>query len=94
MGTKLADMQLISKCNKTVQFVLCVIDIMYVDIIANMHGLFLWKVKKALQLLMVFKKYQRIKPHAKHGSVYIDHSVESNDKSLKFRVDNHVYIKI
>ena len=59
-----------------------------------MHGLFLWKVKKALQLLMVFKKYQRIKPHAKHGSVYIDHSVESNDKSLKFRVDDHVYIKI
>ena len=87
-------MQLISKCNKTFRFVLCVIDIMHVDIIANMHGLFLWKVKKALQLLMVFKKYQRIKPHAKHGSVYIDHSVESNDKSLKFRVDNHVYIKI
>ena len=87
-------MQLISKCNKTFRFVLCVIDIMHVDIIANMHGLFLWIVKKALQLLMVFKKYQRIKPHAKYGSVYIDHSVESNDRSLKFRVDNHVYIKI
>ena len=35
-GADLADMQLISKNNKGIRFLLCVIDIL-----ANMHGLFL-----------------------------------------------------
>ena len=42
-GGDLDDMQLISKFNKGIRF-------LYI------HGLFLWKIKKALQLLLVFKK--------------------------------------
>ena len=51
-GADLADMQLISKFNKGFRFLLCVIDI-----IVNILGLFLWKTKKVLLLLMCFKKY-------------------------------------
>ena len=47
----LANMQLISKFNKRFQFLLCVNNI-FID----MHGLFLWKTKKVLQLLTLFKK--------------------------------------
>ena len=53
-GADLADMQLISKFNKGFRFLLCVIDIFskYAWL-----GLFLPKIKKALQLLMLFRKY-------------------------------------
>ena len=50
-GTDLADMQLISKFNKGFNFY-CVLLIFLV----NMLGLFLWKIKKVLVLLMLFKK--------------------------------------
>ena len=46
----LADMQLISNYNKGIQFLLCV-----TDNLVNMHWLFLWKAKRVLQLLMIFK---------------------------------------
>ena len=49
-GAYLADMQSISKFNRGYRFLLCAIDI------ANMHGLFLWKVKKVLQLPLLFIK--------------------------------------
>ena len=39
-------MQLISKSNKGIQFLLYLIDIFLI----NTHGLFLWKTKKLLQL--------------------------------------------
>ena len=51
-GADLADMQLISKFNKGFKFLLCVIDIF-----SKLFGLFLWKIKKALQLLMLFIKF-------------------------------------
>ena len=44
-GADLDDMQLTSKFDKGFKF------------IANMDLLFLWKTKKALQLLMAFKKF-------------------------------------
>ena len=49
----IADMQLISKFNKGIRFY-------YVLLISsvNMHGLFLQKTRKVLQLLMLFRKYQ------------------------------------
>ena len=52
-GADIADMQLISKFNKGIRFY-------YVLLIfsANMHGLFLQKTRKVLQLLMLFRKYQ------------------------------------
>ena len=43
-GTDLADMQLINKFNKRICFSL------YVLCIVNMPGLFLWRIKKILQL--------------------------------------------
>ena len=48
----LANMQLISKFNQGIRFyyVLLIFSI-------NTHGLFVWKIKKVLQLLMLFKKY-------------------------------------
>ena len=52
LGADLADMQLISKFNKRIQFLLCVTDI---------YGKYAWVVplkdKKDLQLLRLFKKY-------------------------------------
>ena len=47
----LANMQLISKFNKEIRFLLCVIVIL-----VNVHELFLRKIKNALQLLNFFKK--------------------------------------
>ena len=52
-GAYLADMQSISKFNRGYIFLLCAIDI------ANMHGLFLWKVKKVLQLPLLFIKLKK-----------------------------------
>ena len=43
-----ADRQLISKCNKRIRFLFCVL--------VNMRGLFQWNTKKVLQLLMLLKK--------------------------------------
>ena len=43
-----ADRQLISKCNKRICFLFCVL--------VNMRGLFHWNTKKVLQLLMLLKK--------------------------------------
>ena len=50
----LADMQLISKCNKGFR-VFGFFRLL--TFIANIHGLFLCKIKKALQLLMLFRKF-------------------------------------
>ena len=62
-GADLADIQLISKFNKGIYFILCVIDI------AVMHELFHWKVKKAFQLWMLFRKFQKnlIENQTKYG---------------------------
>ena len=51
-GADFADMQLISTFNKRIRFLLCVLIFL-----VNMYGLFLQKIKKALQLLMFFKTY-------------------------------------
>ena len=51
-GTELADMQLMPKLNKEICFLLCVLIFS-----VNMQGLFLWKSKKVLQLLMLFKNF-------------------------------------
>ena len=51
-GTDFVDMQLISKFNKRISFLLCVIDIFskYVSVIR-------WKDKKVLELLTLFKQF-------------------------------------
>ena len=50
-GADLADMQLIHKLKD--------LDFYYVLLIflVNMHGLFLWKIKRELQSLMLFRKF-------------------------------------
>ena len=52
-GADLADMQLISKYNKGIRFLLCVIDLF-----SKYAWLFLWKTKKVLLLLMYVKVIQ------------------------------------
>ena len=49
-GVDLADMQLISKYNKGIKYLLCVSDFL-----VNILGLFLLKIKKGIQLLMYSK---------------------------------------
>ena len=51
-GADLADTQLISKFNKGFRFLLCVIDIF-----SKYAWVMIWKIKKVLVLLMLFKKY-------------------------------------
>ena len=51
-GADLADMQSIKKFNERFRFLLCV-PVFSV----NMFGLFVWNVKKELQLLMLFRKF-------------------------------------
>ena len=53
VGTDLADMRLISKCNKEFVFYY-----LFLILKANMPGLFLWKIKKVLQLLILFKNFR------------------------------------
>ena len=54
-GPDLADMQLISKFNKRFRFSNALLTF-----IANMHGLFLGKIKKALKLLTLLKFFKGI----------------------------------
>ena len=51
-GVHLAEMQLINKCNKRICFyyVLLIFSV-------NTHELFFWKIKKVLQLPMLFKNF-------------------------------------
>ena len=51
-GTDLADMQLISKFNQGIRFYYVLLIFL-----VNMYGLSPWKIKKVLQLLMLFKRY-------------------------------------
>ena len=51
-GVDIADMQVISKFNKGLCFFIYVLLIFSVIT----HGLFLWKIKKVLQILMLLKK--------------------------------------
>ena len=51
-GADLADILLISKCNKEFRFLLCVIDIF-----SKYAWIVLLKDKKVLVLFMLFKKY-------------------------------------
>ena len=50
-GIDLADMQWLSKYDRGIRYLLCA-----VDLLLNMHGLFLWKKKEELVLLMYLKK--------------------------------------
>ena len=54
-GSDLADMQLISKFNKGFKFYYVLLIFL-----VNVLGLFLWKIRKVLVLLMLFKKYSMI----------------------------------
>ena len=51
-GADLADMQLISKFNKGICFCRCVL----MTCLVNMYGLLAQRIKKVLQLLMLFKR--------------------------------------
>ena len=50
-GADLADMQLISKFNKEIRFLLWL-----TDALVNIHGLFLWKLKKGTTITSAFQK--------------------------------------
>ena len=50
-GVDLADMQLISKYNKGIRYLLCAIDFF-----SNMLGLFLYKIKKGITIVNSFQK--------------------------------------
>ena len=54
-GAGPADMQLISKFNKGI----CFFYVLLIFLV-NMHGLLLWKMKKAQQLRMLFKNVKRV----------------------------------
>ena len=48
----LTDMQIIIKFIEGIRSLLCVIDILI-----NMHGLFLWKIKKGITIVSAFQKF-------------------------------------
>ena len=54
----LAGVQLISKYNKGIWFLLCVIDIFRLIFLVNRDGLFFWKTKKESQLVQHFTKFR------------------------------------
>ena len=51
MGVDLADMQLISKCNKEIRYILCVIDLF-----SKYAWVFSFKDKKGVSIVNAFKK--------------------------------------
>ena len=52
LGADFADVELISKLNIGIRFLVCAIVIL-----VNIHGSFLQKINETLQLLILFKKY-------------------------------------
>ena len=73
----LADMQLINKFNKGVCF-------HYVLLIFSVttHGLFLWKIEKVLQLLMLFKNVLD-ESNYKPNKIWVEKGNEFYNKSIK-----------
>ena len=69
-GADIADMQLIRKYNKGICFMSCVVDIS-----VNIYGLFLWRIKKVLQTLMLSKNSNR-----KSNKIWVD-------KVVNFKID-------
>ena len=58
-GADLVNMQLISKFNKEIIFIfyLFIYFLVLLIFLVNIHGLFFWKAKNLLQLLMLFKTF-------------------------------------
>ena len=75
-GANIADMQLISRYNKGVRFLLFVIDIS-----GNMHELFWCKTKKVLQSLMHFKFLDQ--SGHKPNKMWLDQGSKFYNRSLK-----------
>ena len=72
-----ADMQLISKFNKGICFLLCVLTF-----IANMHGLFLWKIKKGITITTDFQKVLK-ESYRKPNKKWVDKGSELYNRSMK-----------
>ena len=76
-GANLADTQLLRKLNKEFRFLLCAIDI---------YSKYAWvitlKDKKALQVLMIFKKILNQSNH-KSNKIWVDKGSEFYNKSMK-----------
>ena len=70
-------MQLISKFNKGFVFYYLLLIIS-----ENKHGLFLWKIKKVLQLLMLFKKFLK-EFNRKPIKIWVDKGSEFCNRSMK-----------
>ena len=87
-GADLADMQLISKYNKGIRFLLCVIDLF-----SKYAWLFLWKTKKVLLLLMHFKVFQinQKENQIKYGLIKAANSITSLLKMVKRQYDRNVF---
>ena len=81
LGAEFADMQLISKFNIGIRFLVSTIVVL-----VNIHGLFLQKIKEALRLLILFKKYKvnLIRNQKKYGQV----------NATNFVIDQRNYICI
>ena len=70
-------MQLISKFNKGFVFYYLLLIIS-----ENKHGLFLWKIKKVLQLLMLFKKFLK-EFNRKPIKIWVDKGSEFCNRLMK-----------
>ena len=72
-GADLADMQLISKCNKGVRFLLCVIDI---------YSKYTWVIAlKDKKVITITKNFKRI--NRKPDKIWVDKGSEFYDSSMK-----------
>ena len=67
-------MQLISKSNKNLHFYYVLLTF-----IRNMHGLFIQKIKKELQLLIMFLD----EPKRKQNKILVDKGSEFYNRSMK-----------
>ena len=67
-------MQLISKSNKNLHFYYVLLTF-----IRNMHGLFIQKIKKELQLLIMFLD----EPKRKQNKIWVDKGSEFYNRSMK-----------
>ena len=87
-GADLSDMQSISKYNKGIRFLLCVIDLF-----SKYAWLFLWKTKKILLLLMYFKVFQinQKENQIKYGLIKVANSITSLLKMVKRQYDRNVF---
>ena len=81
-GADLADVQLISKRDFVFSYAPLIFS-------GNTHGLFLWKIKNALQLLLLFKKILD-KSDRKPNKIWVDKGNEFYNRLMKQWLEKNV----